>query len=246
MRTIIAVIFLIIYFILALPVMGIEWIISRFNKRAADISQLRMVQWGFRGIMFIAGTKVEVHGQENVPKDEAVLYVANHRGFFDVVTTYSLVPDLTGYISKDNIKKVPVLGMIMKRVYCLFIDRSDIKQGLQVILEAVEYVKKGISIYIFPEGTRNKDTQHPENLQTFHDASFKIAQRSKCRIVPVAITGADEVFENHFPWLHKATVRITYGTPFYMTDLEKTDQKKIGTYCRNLISDMIKEQLNLS
>lgn len=241
MRTILVVIYVTIFLILALPVMGIEWIVAKFNKKAADISQLRMVQWGFRCVMFLSGTKIVVRGAENVPKDEAVLYVGNHKGFFDIVTTYSLCPGLTGYISKDNVKKVPILGMVMTRLYCLFLDRKDLKQGLKIILTAIEYVKDGISICIFPEGTRNKESD-PTGVLPFHDGSFKIAQKTGCKIVPMAISGSDKVLENHFPWIHKSVVTITYGQPFAVADLDKDQQKKIGAYCQKIVSDMLREQ----
>ena len=68
LRAILALLFAILYLIIGIPVLGIEWIISKFNRKAADISQLRMVQWAFRVILFICGTKVTVIGEENVPK----------------------------------------------------------------------------------------------------------------------------------------------------------------------------------
>lgn len=243
MRTILVVLYVAIFLLLSLPVMGVEWMITKFNKRAADISQLRMVQWGFRCVMFISGTKLVVNGMENIPRGEAVLYVGNHRGFFDVVATYSLCPDLTGYISKTSVGKVPILGMVMRRIYCLFLDRNDIKQGLKIILKAIDYVKQGISICIFPEGTRNEDSD-PRSVQPFHDGSFKIAQKSGCKIVPMAITGSADVLENNFPWVRRAVVTVTYGKPFVVADLEKSQQKKIGEYCRSIISDMLHEQLD--
>ena len=109
MRTILVALFLLIFFIISIPILIIEWIISKFNQPWADITQLRIVQWAFKCICFISGVKLEVIGEENVPKDEAVLYIGNHRGFFDIITTYSRCPNLTGYISKEVIKKVPIL-----------------------------------------------------------------------------------------------------------------------------------------
>ena len=76
-RLILALLFAILYLIIGIPVLGVEWIIAKFNKQAADLGQLRMVQWAFRVILFICGTKVTVIGEENVPKDQAVLYIGN-------------------------------------------------------------------------------------------------------------------------------------------------------------------------
>ena len=64
MRTILVVIYVILFLILGLPVLGIEWIISKFNRKAADLSQLRIVQWAFRCICFLSGIRVTVEGKK--------------------------------------------------------------------------------------------------------------------------------------------------------------------------------------
>ena len=156
LRAILALLFAILYLIIGIPVLGIEWIISKFNRKAADISQLRMVQWAFRVILFICGTKVTVIGEENVPKDEAVLYIGNHKSYFDIIITYARCPGLTGYVAKNDMAKVPLLSLWMKRLYCLFINRDDVKEALKTILAGIDHIKNGISMCIFPEGTRNK------------------------------------------------------------------------------------------
>ena len=244
MRTILVVLYVFLFLVLGLPVLGIEWIISKCNKRAADISQLRMVQWGFRCISCLAGIRLTVKGEENVPKDQAVLYIGNHRSFFDIVITYARCPDLTGYISKDGVNKVPILGMWMRRLYCLFLDRTDLKKGLAVILTAIEQVRAGISICIFPEGTRNKDAEHPNALLEFKEGSFKIAQKTNCPIVPMALTGTADIFENHFPWIHRTDVTLTYGKPIIPSELSKEEQKHLGSYCQNIIQNMLNEELS--
>ena len=113
------------------------------------------MQWGFKIILKITGVKVTVIGEENVP-DEPVLFIGNHRSFFDILLTYSRCKRLTGYVAKDSMEKIPLLSTWMRYLYCLFLNRENPKEGLKTILQAIEYVKKGISICIFPEGTRNK------------------------------------------------------------------------------------------
>ena len=134
----------------------VEWIIGKFSPMTKDISSLRMVQAIFKFILWITGAKVTVIGEENVPKDQAVLYVANHRSYFDILLTYSRCPIRTGYVAKKEMERYPLLSNWMRNLYCLFLDREDIKQGLKTILQAADYVKSGISVCIFPEGTRNK------------------------------------------------------------------------------------------
>lgn len=241
MRSIITVLFVFIFLIVDLPVMGIQWIIAKFNKKHVDYAQLRFVQWAFKGVMFLSGVKLEVIGEENVPKDEAVMYVGNHRGIFDIVVSYSRCPSLTGYISKTSVKKVPILGMVMTRLYCLFIDRDDIKQSLQIILKAIDQVKNGVSVCIYPEGTRNKDREHPAAMNDFKEGSFKIATKTGCKIVPMAIYGTDNCLENHFPWIKSTKVILKYGSPIDPKSLSKEEQKKIGAYTQEVVQNMLNE-----
>lgn len=243
MRTIITVLYIFLFLILGLPVLGIEWIISKFNKAHADMVQLRIVQWGLKCVAFISGVKLTVIGEENVPRDEPVLYIGNHRSFFDVVVTYARCPGLTGYIAKDGVNKVPIFRIWMKRLHCIFLKRDDMKEGLKVILKAIEYVKSGISICIFPEGTRNKDRDNPTSLLPFKEGSFKIASKTGCKIVPMALIGTADILENHFPWIHSAEVKLIYGAPIEVSALDKQQQKHIGVYCQTVVEELIEKNI---
>ena len=72
-----------------------------------------------------------VIGEENVPKDQAVLYIGNHRSYFDIIITYARCPRLTGYIAKKDMEKVPLLRTWMRRLHCLFIDRENVKRSVK-------------------------------------------------------------------------------------------------------------------
>lgn len=242
LRTIFAFLFLFLFLIIGLPILGVEWIIGKFHKRAADISQLRIVQWAFRVVLFICGTKLTVIGEENVPKDEPVLYIGNHRSYFDIIITYARCPRLTGYISKNSLEKVPLLRTWMKRLHCLFIDRENIKEGLKTILAGIENVNNGISMCIYPEGTRNKTE---EELLPFKEGSFKIAEKTGCAIIPMAISNSAEIFENHFPKMTKTHVVLEYGAPIYPKDLDKETKKRLGAHCQGLLLEMLEKNKSL-
>ena len=95
-------------------------------------------------------------------------------------------------------------------------------------------MKNGISICIFPEGTRNKvaDTFLP-----FHEGSFKIAQKAGCPIVPITINNSSAILEDHFPKIKKAHVIIEYGKPVYISDLPAEYKKQPGAYMQQIISE---------
>ena len=233
-RFIVIVIFLVLYLILFIPVLIVEWIIGKLNPGLKDRSSKALVGWGFRCIIRLAGTNLIVRGTERIPPDTAVLYVGNHRSYFDIVLTLSIFPRVTGYVAKAEMRKWPLLNLWMKNIHCLFLDRDNIKEGLKTILKGAEEVKNGISLCIFPEGTRNKvnDTFLP-----FHDGSFKIAEKGGVPVVPMAIVNSAGVFEDHLPKVKKTTVVIEFLDPVYIDRLEKDLRKNMGSYVSGIISE---------
>ena len=234
-RFILVCIVVIAYLVLTIPVLLVEWIIGKFSPMTKDISSLRMVQAIFKFILWITGAKVTVFGEENVPKDQAVLYVANHRSYFDILLTYSRCPIRTGYVAKKEMEHYPLLSNWMRNLYCLFLDREDIKQGLKTILQAADYVKSGISVCIFPEGTRSKDGK----MLPFKEVSMKMATKTGCPIIPIAISNSAQIWEAHFPKMKPAHVVVEYGAPIYPKELSKEEQKFIGAYTQQKIQEML-------
>lgn len=241
-RLIFVALFLVIFLILSIPVFLIEWLIGKVNPHARDISSLRIVQGAFYVIAFLSGCHVTVKGMENVPKDEAVLYIGNHRSYFDVVLTYARCPGLTSYMAKKEVARVPLLSTWMRFLHCLFLDRKDIKQGLKTILAAIDLIKNGISVCIFPEGTRSTGPEQTE-LLSFHEGSFKVATKTDCLIVPMAITNTSRIFEDHIPFIRSTDVVIEYGKPFRPSELTKEQKKGIGGYTRGIIQEMVQNNL---
>lgn len=233
-RFILVAFFVGLFLILSIPLMVFEWLFRKWKPQKADKSSLAIVNWAFRIVIFLSGTKVIVLGEENVPKDTPVLYVGNHRSFYDIILTYVRVPRPTGYVAKKEMLKVPLLSVWMRRLHCLFLDRADVKQGLKTILEAIEKTKEGISICIFPEGTRNKVN---DSFLPFHDGSFKIAEKGKIPVVPMTIVNSSAIFEDQMPRIKKATVILEYGKPVDMATLDKNARKNPGSYFQSIISD---------
>ncbi len=234
-RTILVAFIVTLYLILGILVLLIEWVIGKFSPKAKDYSCLRLVQGAFKLIMFVTGVKLTVIGEENVPKDQAVLYVGNHRSYFDVVMTYARCPGLTGYIAKVEMLRIPLLRDWMKALYCLFLDRDDIKAGLKTILQGIEYIKRGISICIFPEGTRN----HSDTMMPFKEGSLKMAEKTGCPIIPMAITNSAEMFENHIPFIRRCHVILEYGKPILPAELSREERKFLGAYTQKKIQEML-------
>lgn len=237
MRLLAVAIYLALYTIISIPLFLILFVVGKINSRKKSIiSQKIVIYLGFRPILFLSGVKLTVKGEENILKDQPALYVFNHRGFFDILACYTTAPYPTAFVSKIEIEKIPMVSLWMKYMNCLFLDREDIRKGMQTILQGIELLKSGTSIYIAPEGKRNTG----EELLEFHEASFKLAEKSKCAVVPVALNNTDSVFEKHLPWIRKAHVIIEYCTPLYMDQMERSEKKMIGQTVRGILSEKVK------
>ncbi len=205
-RYILCAVWTVLFIKLSLPLVMIELSLQIFSPMArAKYSQV-IISGAFKVVTFLAGTKIVVNGKENIP-DGAVLYTPNHRSIFDIIITYPLCKGQTGYVAKKETKKFPIFSWWMSLMNCQFLDRKDLRSGLKMINKCIDLVKKGSSICIFPEGTRNKGT---DPLLEFHSGSFKIAEKTGCPIVPVCIINSSKVFENQFPKIKKTTVYVNY------------------------------------
>ncbi len=240
--TIIAILYVLVFFFLSLFALPFTFLVRKINQNKGDYMSLRFVQWGFRTVLFLGAQKITVLGKENIPVDRPVFYVGNHRSIFDIIVSYAQVPTLTGYIAKESIGRLPVISVWMKRLYCLFMKRDDLKQSLQVILTAIEYMKKGISICIYPEGTRNK-TDEP--VQAFHAGSFKPAEKTGSPVIPMAITYSKPVFEDHLPVLYRTSIILRYGSPIETASLTPEARKKLPADVQNVIREMYLENMEL-
>lgn len=229
-------VFLVSFLILGIPLFFIEWVIGKFNRKKRDYQSLHIVQWAFGVILKITGVDATYIGEERVPEG-AVLFIGNHRSFFDILLTYTRCKNLCGYIAKKSMESVPLLSTWMKYLYCLFLDRENPREGIKTILKAIEYIKNGISICIFPEGTRNRGEEG--SLLPFKDGAFKIALKTGCPIVPISMNHTADIFENQFPRIRKVKVTIEYGEPIYPNELDSETKKHLAAHCQNIIQETI-------
>jgi 1-acyl-sn-glycerol-3-phosphate acyltransferase len=228
---------MLIFYVFSLFAWQVVWVLGKLHPEKKSCYAQALISTAFKHIMVISGVKVTVKGQENILQGESAMYAFNHRGFFDILVGYTTGPTPMAFVSKDALAHIPLITRWMKALKCLFLDRGDIKKGMQMILDGVELLKSGHSVFIAPEGKRN----HGDELLKFHKGSFKMAEKSHRPIVPVAINNTDEAFENHFPWIHKAHVIVEYCTPVYIDELEKDERKKVPERVREIISETVKK-----
>ncbi len=232
LRYIIIILFISVFLICSIPLLVVEWLMDKINPQFRRNTSNAIVKRALSVCVFLAGTKITTIGLENIPKDRAVLYVGNHNSYFDILLLAKIAPSPLSFLSKKEMLHYPLLSHWMKRIDCTFLDRSDIRQGLKTILKNVDLLKEGVSVSVFPEGTRNKTD---DILLPFHDGSFKMAEKANCPIVIVTYNNTRSIFEAHFPKVEKQHVIMEFSKPFYMSDLSPEDRRHIGKYVSNIM-----------
>ena len=236
MRAVLIVLLVVIFFIVTIPLDIILYFVGKSNPQLKISICQAMVRKIFQAILWVAGAELTADGLENLPEDQAVLFVGNHQSYFDILATCIFIKRGVGYVAKKEMIKIPFLNLWMKGINCLFLDRDNIKEGLKTILKGVEELKKGNSMFIFPEGTRNSG----KALLPFKEGSTKMAEKAKVPIIPVAITGTADLFENnHALKVTPAKVHVSFGKPVIASELPKEERKFLGAYLQKQIETML-------
>ncbi len=232
-------IFIPIHYLYGIPYLGLVYLIGLFNhplrvKMAYGYN--RLTAWW---LFLAAGAKFDVEGIDNLYQDTNVLYVSNHRSMLDIPLVMKYVKEPMIFIGKDSIKKWPFIGWWLAAMDGLFLNRTSPKEGLKTILHAIDRIKQGESCIIYPEGTRSRTKE----MLPFKPGSFKLATKPNIPIVPMAVLGTADVFENNKVNLKSETVYLKVGKPIILDQLDPEDKKNISKYVQNIIQEMYEELL---
>lgn len=234
-RTILCLIYVALFLVLSMPVHLIVWLIGKKDPMKKYRISSKVIRWAYSTILWLAGIKMNVIGQENIPTDRACLFVSNHRSNLDTILIQIACGVPIGFVAKTELKKVPLLGLWMQDIGCVFLDRANIKAAIQVMNDGAEHVKTGCSMGICPEGTRG----HEDTMKDFKEGSFKIATKAKAPIIPVAVIGTDDRWENNPGFkLTKGYVTICFDKPIELTDLDDDTKKHLGTHVQGYVKKM--------
>lgn len=238
MRTVLVLGFLFLFLVVMIPVHLILLLIGKFNLDLRYRIGNAIVYWAFRWELFQTHAQIEVRGIENIPK-EPVLFVSNHRSYYDILVIHTTSTKRPGFIAKKEMEHFPLLNWWMKNICCLFLDRQDLRSGVKMIQDGAALIQGGHSMVICPEGTRN---QAPEMLP-FKEGSLKLAEKAGCPVVPVTLIDTDQLLEARPGFdIRSGKVKVIYGKPFYMTELSKEEKKHAGAYVQGIIAETIKKE----
>lgn len=186
-----------------------------------------------RFLIAMAGIKVRVSGLENVPCDGPVLFISNHQSNFDIPVLLGSINKSKGFLAKIELTKFPVIHSWMKKMDCVFIDRSDRRQSLKAIHKCIEVIKSGQSMVIFPEGTRSRGP----DMGQFKKGSLRVAEKVQIPVIPVVINGTYKLMEANNNKIKPEDVEIKLLRPVYYNKLSETEKAGLNDYIRVMIED---------
>ena len=178
--------------------------------------------------------KIDVHGQENIPREENFVFFPDHQGLFDVLSIIEASDRPFSVVAKIEVKNIFFLKQVFAIMKAKFMDRDDVRQSLKVILSVTDEVKAGRNFLIFPEGTRSKNGNHPGD---FKGGSFKCAMNARCPIVPVAMLNSYQAFDTNS--IHPVTVQVHFLEPLYYEDYKDMKSTEIAKIVRARIVERI-------
>lgn len=203
--------------------------IVTFNRSA---SMFVVQRWWSPVLLWAGGAKLEVRGLENLKKGQPYIFVSNHQSTIDIPTLFMAIPWDTRFVAKKQLKYVPMLGWYMWAAKFVFVDRSNHREAVRSLDEAGEQIRGGISIIVFPEGTRSDDRKvHP-----FKKGPFALAMKARVPVVPVAIEGSGLLMPKNSWQITPGPITVSIGQPMAPESFAN-DRDKLIRDVRNHIID---------
>ncbi|ERN08113.1 hypothetical protein AMTRI_Chr09g37240 [Amborella trichopoda] len=173
--------------------------------------------------------KVEFEGLENLPPNNVpAIYVSNHQSFLDIFTLLILGRSFK-FISKTSIFLIPVVGWAMFLKGDIPLRRMDNRSQLECLKRCMELLKKGASVFFFPEGTRSKDGK----MGTFKKGAFSVAAKTRVPVVPITLMGTGKLM----PTGMEATISTGPVKVMVHKPIEGSNADELCNEARNIIAE---------
>ena len=157
----------------------------------------------------LAGLRVKIEGLERLDPKQTYIFMPNHASFLDILLAFACIPCNFRIITKEEIFLIPLMGWALKRSRQIPMDRANPRKGLASLEQAFNLLREGISITVFPEGSRTSDGE----IKDFKATLFILPIRSGVPVVPVRIDGTFEALKRSSVLLNPVPLKITFHPP---------------------------------
>ncbi len=176
-----------------------------FDKKRFVVHKLsKWLTDAFFGFGLVMKRKVD--GLENLDPKGTYVMVLNHNSMVDILSIYNL-PLVFKWVSKREVYRIPIVGRLLLAHGDIVINRASTKEAMQLVhTRGKQWLAKGASVAIFPEGTRSKDSE----IHNFKAGAFILAKDAEVPILPIVLDGTDRVVRKGFfmNWSNRITIKI--------------------------------------
>ncbi len=216
--------------ILIIPVLLVFFVFG-IRKPLLDLGK-----WAMGVGQRVLGVKVEVSGLENFDKAGTYIFMANHLSFIDGPLLFYVIPQPVRVFIKKEVFRLPVVGLGMKHVHFIPVDRKRLRGGRRSIERAARLMKeKGYSFLIFPEGTRSRDGR----LQDFRRGGFFLALETGAAIVPVSLIGTFELMPKGQFHVKPGKVRVVFHPPVSVAGYDRDSLDRLISIVREQVASVL-------
>jgi len=193
-----------------------------------------------KSIVWAAGAKIELHGLDKIDFSKSYVFAGNHQSHIDVVSVFSILPLTVRYIAKKELFRIPLFGWAMAAAGTIKVDRSNREKAIKSIEQAGESIRNGVSVILFPEGTRSDDGE----IHAFKKGAFVLATKSGVPVVPISISGTRRILEKHSLKLNPGTVKIVISDPIESSNYKLEEREEFANDVRNVIINNFDKDFN--
>jgi 1-acyl-sn-glycerol-3-phosphate acyltransferase len=192
-----------------------------FDRRG-KVVHLYARLWGWL-ILKIAGVRMQVTGLEHLDPKRPCIYMCNHLGSFDIFALLACLPVQFRWLAKAELFRIPILGWGMSAAGYISLDRSRRRSAYESMEIAARKIREGVSVVIFPEGTRSFDG----TMLPFMNGGFNLAIRAGVPLVPITIHGTWEIMPRTTKRVKKGNIRIVIDQPIETRDCTMKDRRRL-------------------
>jgi len=205
-------------------------------------TQHRIARVWARVCVWISGARLTVRGGENLRRHPVAVYASNHTSYMDTPVVFSTLPFQFRILAKKELWSMPFIGWYLNRSGQIAVDTDNPRATLSSLSAGVKALKNGMSLFIFPEGSRTPDGE----LKTFLAGAAYLAIRAQVPVVPIALSGVYDLLPIHASHFFPCEVTLTAGEPIETVGMTIRQTDELTERLRAAIAEMLKGQLPAS
>ena len=207
--------------------------VSLFDKSGR--LQHRVARVWARSCVYVSGSRLIVHGAENLRKHPVAVYAANHTSYMDTPVIFASLPMQFRILAKKELWSMPFIGWYLNRSGQIPIDTNNTHATLSSLGVGVKALRSGMPLFVFPEGGRTSTG----NLQPFLAGAAYLAIRAQVPLVPIALSGVYDLLPIHTHHFFPGELTLSVGEPIETKGMTPRQTEELTARLRAAIEEML-------